>query len=63
MKCSSSSELTVNVNEKAAVSLNIAEGGSTEGSIDIDGETIFNNWAIGADFIADGPTFLFSMLT
>ncbi len=34
-------ELTVNVNEKSAVSLNIAESGSTEGSIDIDGETTY----------------------
>jgi hypothetical protein len=34
-------ELTVNVNEKAAVSLNIAESGSTEGSVDIDGETTY----------------------
>ncbi|SVC46838.1 uncharacterized protein METZ01_LOCUS299692, partial [marine metagenome] len=34
-------ELTVNVNEKPAVSLNIAESGSTEGSIDIDGETTY----------------------
>ncbi len=33
--------LTVNVNEKASVSLNIAEGGSTEGSIDINGETTY----------------------
>tara|TARA_R100000406_G_scaffold23660_3_gene15086 strand:+ start:8603 stop:9961 length:1359 start_codon:yes stop_codon:yes gene_type:complete len=38
-------------------------GGTNKVNIDIDGETIFNNWAIGADFIADGPTFLFSMLT
>ena len=34
-------ELTVNVNEKVAVSLNIAEGGSTEGSVDIDEETTY----------------------
>ena len=38
-------------------------GSANKVNIDIDGETIFNNWAIGADFIADGPTFLFSMLT
>jgi uncharacterized membrane protein len=31
----------VNVNEKVAVSLNIAESGSTEGSVDIDGETTY----------------------
>ena len=43
---------------RAGVSL----GGTNKVNIDIDGETIFNNWAIGADFIADGPTFLFSML-
>tara|TARA_Y100000361_G_scaffold1966_1_gene1645 strand:- start:357 stop:1709 length:1353 start_codon:yes stop_codon:yes gene_type:complete len=44
---------------RAGVSL----GSTNKVNIDIDGETIFNNWAIGADFIADGPTFLFSMLT
>ena len=44
---------------RAGVSL----GATNKVNIDIDGETIFNNWAIGADFIADGPTFLFSMLT
>ena len=43
---------------RAGVSL----GSTNKVNIDIDGETIFNNWAIGADFIADGPTFLFSML-
>ena len=44
---------------RAGVSL----GSTNKVNIDIDGETIFNNWTIGADFIADGPTFLFSMLT
>ena len=34
-------QLTVNVNEKAAVSVVISEGGSSEGSIDIDGETSY----------------------
>ena len=34
-------ELTVNVNERAAVSLGIAEGGNNEGSIDIDDETTY----------------------
>ena len=34
-------DLTVNVNERAEVSLEIDEGGSTEGSIDIDGETTY----------------------
>ena len=43
---------------RAGVSL----GGTNKVNIDIDGETIFNNWAIGADFISDGPAFLFSML-
>ena len=36
---------------RAGVSL----GSANKVNIDIDGETIFNNWAIGADFIADGP--------
>ena len=34
-------QLTVNVNEKAAVSVVISEGSSSEGSIDIDGETSY----------------------
>ena len=34
-------QLTVNVNEKAEVSLVIAEGGSSEGSVDVGGETTY----------------------
>jgi hypothetical protein len=34
-------QLTVNVNEKAEVSLVIAEGGTSEGSVDIGGETTY----------------------
>ena len=34
-------QLTVNVNEKAEVSLVIAEGGTSEGSIDVGGETTY----------------------
>lgn len=34
-------QLTVNVNEKAAVSIVISEGGSNEGSVDINGETTY----------------------
>ena len=34
-------QLTVNVNEKAAVSVTISEGGSEEGSVDINGETSY----------------------
>ena len=34
-------ELTVNINEKAEVSLEIDEGGNTEGSVDIGGETAY----------------------
>ena len=34
-------QLTVNVNEKAAVSVEISEGGSNEGSVEIDGETTY----------------------
>jgi len=34
-------QLTVNVNEKAEVSLKIAEGGSSEGSVDVGGETTY----------------------
>ena len=34
-------QLTVNVNEKAEVSLEIAEGGSSEGSVDVGGETTY----------------------
>ncbi len=34
-------QLTINVNEKAEVSLVIAEGGSSEGSVDVGGETTY----------------------
>jgi len=34
-------QLTVNVNEMAEVSLQIAESGSSEGSVDVDGETTY----------------------
>ncbi len=34
-------DLTVNVNERAEVSLEIDEGGSTEGSVDIEGDTTY----------------------
>ena len=33
--------MTVNVNEKAEVSIEVDEGGNTEGSIDIGGETTY----------------------
>ena len=34
-------DLTVNVNEKAEVSIEVDEGGNTEGSVDIDGDTTY----------------------